>query len=224
MKKVVLLFTILCAGALNSMDPTSLYELRRTGPEQGRYIGTGMEDIPIEVQSLIITHINTGNTVTNAIRDIIRTSRTNTTLNKIVNDMYGNQKGFSELVHVLADKFNLTPPDVAAKFKTDASTTYIQLATALLYSIKSHDTQFVDNIIKQGADVNYYSGGSDKITPLVYAIRYGTADIVKLLLNSKANPNFTGPYTESYAMKVLERNDITEKEAKKQLIENAMNK
>jgi hypothetical protein len=31
MKKITLLFTILCASALNGMDPTSLYELRRTG-------------------------------------------------------------------------------------------------------------------------------------------------------------------------------------------------
>ena len=35
MKKTLILFTLLCAAsALNGMDPTSLYELRRTGPEK----------------------------------------------------------------------------------------------------------------------------------------------------------------------------------------------
>lgn len=46
MKKTALLFTILCAGQLYGMDPTSLDELRRTGPQ---CIG----DLPKELQEQI---------------------------------------------------------------------------------------------------------------------------------------------------------------------------
>ena len=98
----VVLFTILCAGALNL-----------NGMEPERTIR--ISDLPREVQSIIITH---GDSLNDVIKSITKMSEVNTTFYKLVNDIYGNQKTFTTLVQVLAKKFNLDPHFVASQFKT----------------------------------------------------------------------------------------------------------
>jgi hypothetical protein len=186
---------------------------------------TGMQDLPREVQSLIITHLETGDSLKNIIRAIVRTSQVDTTFFKLVNDIYGNQKGFTALVQVLANKFKMDPYSVAVHFKTPTSEEYIRLITELFAAIRNDDKNKVTELLKAGADANYYAARDKNMTPLAYAVRYRDADMVKELLKFGANPNHMGTFSEPTAIFLLENMpDIIEKEAKRQLLKDAMNK
>ncbi len=195
MKKIALLLTIVCAGQLYTMkriygmDPTSLYELRRTGPERGRYVGLG--DLPREVQAIIIAYLQTNDDLDGTIAAIKEASKgvglVNKQLNEIVNEVYGIPKGFTALVHVLADKFNTSTENVANKFNTSAAETYVKLGSSLLNFSGDRTQDAYDKmaeLIKQGADVNF----SSEYTPLEMAIRNDDIEGVRLLLNSGAKP------------------------------------
>ena len=87
MKKIALLFTLLCAGALNGMEQ----------PEQGHYVG--LAELSPEIQVMIIQTLNTYDktfspekNLTNTVNAIKAMSETNKQLNEVVNDMYGNLK------------------------------------------------------------------------------------------------------------------------------------
>ena len=63
---------------------------------------------------------------------------------------------------------------------------------ALLKAIEAQDIKLVKQSIKDGADVNYKFTsipGSQGSTTLVWAIRFGTHDIVKACLQAGANPD-----------------------------------
>lgn len=206
MKKMTLLFIILCTSALNAMEV-----------EHNYYVGMSMQDLPKEIQSLIIGHLNTGDTVKNVIKTIMRMSRTNTTFNTIIKDIYDNQKNFITLIQTLANNFHTNPSHIAEQFKTPTSEKYIRLGKALLTIVRTNDFLSVAGIIGDGADINYYDE-MNKLTPLVEAIRYQNANMVKLILDLGADPYFTGPYTESYAMKVLKEEKVSEQNEKIQYV------
>lgn len=185
MKKIALLFTILCAGQLYGME----------NPERGRHIG--LEDLSPEIQVMIIHALNTYDNLDDVINSIKASSLTNQQLNAVVNDMYGNLPGFKKLAHTLANKFNTSVVEIAQKFNTPASRQYINLIVQLIRAIENRQIDMVTQLIKQGADINllmidnmgYY------ITPLLYAalrpsgLTAKDVAIVQLLINSGANPN-----------------------------------
>ncbi len=174
--KKVLLFTLLCVGQLYGMES-----------ERGRYKNLGK--LSPEVQIMIIQSLNEYDNLTDIVKAIKATSLTNQQLNEVINDIYGNQKGFTALVHLLADKF---PEDgtveIASEFKTPAAQKYIQLHNELRDSIGKKYYGKVKSLIEHsGADVNstviFFI-----ITPLMKAVLFDDARMVKLLLDLGANP------------------------------------
>ena len=99
MKKVFLLCALVCAGQMYGMESQQSY----------------MEELSPEVKVMIIQALhNTYNPKLNSeenLKSIINAikamSEVNTELNAIVNYMYGNQKKFTELVHILATSLRL---------------------------------------------------------------------------------------------------------------------
>ena len=204
MKKhnAVVLFILLCAGALNGMES-----------EQGRFKGLG--GLPPEVQVMIIQtlhntyddNLNAEENLKNIIKDIKATSLVDKELHKIINDMYGNQPGFTALAHMLAKKLNISTFRVAQAFNTDASQEYLALGTALANAIRENNSAQVAELISQGADVNFmekpanlsflslkYRGNTLLITAILYK---NSADMIKLLLDAGANPNLEGHLFEA---------------------------
>jgi hypothetical protein len=199
MKKVALLFTILCANGLNGMNK----------PEVGRYVG--FEHLPTDVKTTIIIILNTHDTLDDTISAIKETSKklslTNKELNKIINEMYATQKAFTTLVHMLENKFKsdgLTTEEIAQKFGTPAAKTYITLGNSLILKAESsyYNEATLQLIQKKNADVNFshrrdkfdFETGYDAITqnkiktPLISAIQYLNDKIVKALLDKGAKP------------------------------------
>ncbi len=225
MKKIALLLTLLCAGALNGMEQ----------PEQGHYVGIGMENLPDDVKPIIITYLNQYNNLDDTIYAIKAVSLTNKSLNKMINEKYGNLKGFTALVHMLAAKFPIifmgkedsrgfrsgytsSPGKIANLFNTPTAKEYVNLGTTLLEAVKNNDINRITQLIKQGADVHYYH--NDCISPLIQATYYGNAEIVKLLLDSGVNPNFNHNDT-GIALEYIKR-DKPEAETIEQLLKAAM--
>lgn len=175
MKKIALLSVIFCAGALNGMESERAWDK--------------------EVQRLIFEHKNLASVV-KVIKDA---SSINKELNKVVSDgMYANQRAFTQLVHMLADRFVLqakshilTTDEVASMLSTPAAKVYLELGNSLLQVIgNNNDPVAVAQLVKRGADINF-SQKEDQftvITPLSVAIEGSKDGIVKLLLTSGVKP------------------------------------
>ncbi len=167
MKKIILLFTIVCISTLNGMEP-------KRGTLAGMW-----ENIPAEVKPLIVIALaQSSNDIDEAIREIIKTSRVNTELNKIVNDLYGNPAGFRNLMQILAKSFpDLTTTEIAKKFKTNVAENYLTSSVSLKSIIDKYrrSSDFIHNtftinefenevkkLIEKGADVNFTWGKDPK--------------------------------------------------------------
>ena len=70
--------------------------------------------------------------------------------------------------------------------------------TPLLWSIMNGGFETLQQMLKKGGDVNRASTEGD--SPLIYAARGGFLDIVDLLLESGANPDYKNPYTGRTAL------------------------
>lgn len=153
MKKLILLCTMLCAGQMYSMDPTSLPELRRTGPEQKTEY---WNLLPKEVQPLVVQALYTSNNPDEAIHAIIAMSQTNKALNQLI---HGDIKNFTALMNLLAKKFpHGTRKDIAEKFNTAAAQQYIEVNSRLLKAINFGELDTVKKLITQeNADPNFSS-------------------------------------------------------------------
>lgn len=206
MKKItLLLITLLCASALNSMQEPSYATL------------------PSELkQEIVHTALATSN------NDLDKTIQMIEKLSALHNVRYDNLEDFTKLVHLLAKKFDTTPDDIAQKFKqTSIAKKYHdlckQLYRSILYdSIENNITQ----VIAQGADI-------DGFPTLFIAVRYRKdPDIIQLLLNHGANPHRQSNDTRFKGQTALEiLNDIRrfdyprdDYEQIKSLLENAMTK
>ncbi len=189
MKKIALIFTLLCASVLNGMEPIK--------PEPGRYVGLGIESLPSDIQAIILSYVHAYDDPEELITAIKALSGTNTALRKIIFAHYGdfsNWQGFVALVHVLAKKFDLSTKEIATIFNTSTSAQYVQLGDALAYNVyaSKSSTEHIDEItklIKNGADVNYFN--SNGMTALHQAVININPIIVQLLLSNGANPNLT---------------------------------
>lgn len=222
MKKLILLFTIACAaGQLYGMEP-----------ERGRYIGWG--DLPKDVQVIIISYLQTYDDIKDILNAIQETSRTNKQLNAIVNETYGNQKGFAALMHVLEDKFHKKHPFlpgintvyIASGLKTSAAKEYVRLVQTLRDALKNDDMTTIKNALAKGADINATFGLGN--TFLVNAVSKNNLEETQLLLDIGADPNV---YTDNIILALqnnLRKENSPEAEqtinAIKNLLEEAMRK
>lgn len=185
MKKVLLLLTLISASQLYSMEP-----------EKPNY----MASLPKEIQVLILT----GNNLDDTIRLIKDFRGINSTFKQMVNAHYGdidNLQNFTKLVHVLANKFNKTTKIVAEKFGTKIAQQYITLGNNLADNIYwNRKTKKITQDINQGADINYID--DNYYTPLILAIKSFRPDVIKLLLDAKANLLYQHP-TEGTALDIV---------------------
>ncbi|HJZ24030.1 MAG TPA: hypothetical protein VJ201_06225 [Candidatus Babeliales bacterium] len=135
MKKIALLFTVLCAGALNGMEQTPY------------------ESLPKELkQEIIMKALETSNDLDEAIEAIKATSA----FYKIPYDtIFNDQTAFAGLAHMLANKFDTTTETVAEEFGTPAAKNYLDLGNQLNAAIASGKFNIAKQFIKKGADVNY---------------------------------------------------------------------
>jgi len=213
MKKIALLFTILCAGQLYGMK--RIKPELKLEPEYGHYVGWA--NLPPELKALIITYINTYDTLDDIVDAIKATSETNKELNLMVNEKYGNLPGFTALVHILADKFNKTTHDIAAIFKTPVAKEYIDINNSFIFTTLPNGSvvyglydrnilEYVKSFIKNGGDVNYTlpdirireKPHMSLLSYLYDELNYGFArynsevfkKAIELLLDAGADPNF----------------------------------
>ena len=221
MKKLILLFTIVCAaGQLYGMEP-----------ERGRYIGLG--DLPRDVQVIIISYLQTNDNLDDTMLHK-RSQPYNKQLNAIVNETYGNQKGFAALMHVLEDKFHKKHPFlpgintvyIASGLKTSAAKEYVRLVQTLRDALKNDDMTTIKNALAKGADINATFGLGN--TFLVNAVSKNNLKKTQLLLDIGADPNV---YTDNIILALqdnLQKENSPEAEqtinAIKNLLEEAMRK
>lgn len=190
---------LLCTGQLYSMEPERI----------------GMEELPPEVQVLIIQALNSYKNLDDVIKAIKAMSLTNKQLNTVLNDIYSleNQKRFIKLIHVLAKKFNTTTESIAIELATPAAKKYFELGSALMNEILIEALvtgpncviNKITTLIQQGADVNYTT--SENLTPLKLAVTRLYPNIVKLLLNVGAEPNKQSLKLLEYKMPKFKRTE-----------------
>jgi hypothetical protein len=192
MKKLILICAFICASQLYGM-------------EQAGY----MADLPKDVQLLIIQDLISGNDLDAILNGITRANKT--TLNKTINEMYGNPAGFRDLVQILAKRFPKVPTEWIAwkiswrqlgkeKGKREprdlmhVAQNYTDKSSELLTHIFKGNIDQIENDIKNGADINFSESspfpGDEGLTPLLQALHYARSkSVIQLLLQYGANPN-----------------------------------
>jgi len=160
MKKVALLFTlVLCVGALNGMEAQN--------------IGNLPTDIHNEMIRLAFA-------TSDNLLDTIKAFQFASALRGIP---YDNLKDFTNLVHILANKFKTTNQVVAENFNTPTAKNYINLGKQLVELISrpnaGNTIKIIQLIEKNGADVNYSNSTGSLLSK---AIQSWNVESVKLLL------------------------------------------
>jgi hypothetical protein len=213
MKKVALLFTILCVSILNGME------------NHRNHNGSHLENLSVEAQAALNAAFKTGklDTVINTIKEI----------SDIDNELYNNVlfnmiyvirylKEFTTLVHILAKEFKMDPYKIAEKFKTPTAKRYVELYKQLEKQIlnKQNITE-TKKLIAEGADVT----ANPMLLFLALLAENPTTTMIKLLLENGANPFVTdkdGRTPLEYLNAV--RKNIPKYAPIKSLFENAMKK
>lgn len=190
--KIALLLTILSIG--------SLFGMKRAADEH--YIEADMgselkpeiwgQFLPDEVKALIMVALaQSGNNLDEAINKIKKVSVLNKAFNQMINAQYGdvsNLQGFTQLVHILADKFGVTTQEVAEKFGTPVAKEYIKRGNELLNVLESSlSIELLKKILDYGVDVNYsypFDNLLGMVTPMYLAMKKGMLEIIKVLLDS----------------------------------------
>ncbi len=134
MKKLILLFTIVCAGQLYGME----------AEQKMGALGTLPQDIRNEI---VNTALATSNNPDEAISMIQK-------LSTFYNVPYDNLNDFKRLVHLLADKFGMSTLEIASKFDTKTAKEYSMLGNLLMQNIIFSKSDEITELISKGADVN----------------------------------------------------------------------
>jgi hypothetical protein len=192
MKKIALLLTIVCVQ-LYGMESTFV-KTTADKPKPGRYVG--MDNLPQEIQAIIVSSLHTYDNPDELIHAIKVISRTNTTLRKIIFARYGdfsNLQQFTALVYILANKFHIGTKEIADKFNTPTSKQYVELGEKLRRAVyeSKNTNDYIDEITKlleQGADVNYFRQFNG-MTALHQAVMNLNQKMVHVLLNHGASQN-----------------------------------
>ncbi|HJZ24029.1 MAG TPA: hypothetical protein VJ201_06220 [Candidatus Babeliales bacterium] len=218
MKKITLLFTILCASALSAMEP------ERSQVE--------WENLPKALIPIMNTYLIEYNNLDDMVNDIKKATQE---LNTMINEKSGNLAAFTEFIHVLSYKFNKNTFIIATKFGTPAAKAYLDLGNKLIKASNTNDIKSATQLLKQGADPNFsdiYIIERIKsplkqgvtihpiTTPLLLAIRNGNIELITLLLDNGAKPESDAHYDANDAWTY----DTSKLEKIKQLLENARRK
>lgn len=199
MKKIALLFTILCAGQLYGMESErSMYGMEKMGA-----FGELPKDIHHEIVKKAIESSKN-------LEDVIQAINVACAIHGAC---YDNLKDFTKLVHILADKFDkytifgvikfLSTEIIAEEFGTQIAKQYTELNNELLKMTQESSwnpnraevINKLEELIKAGADVNYLPAYSRNVkvgkrimniptSPMHNAMVGGNLDVVTLLLNS----------------------------------------
>lgn len=168
--------------------------------------------LPNDVKVLILMALaQSGDELEESVHNIKKVSLVNRDLNKMLNDL----KEFTKIVHIIADKFdNLTSHEVADEFDTSIAKQYIEINESLVLAILSGSPspEKVIKLLNQGADVNFctgflgigYGGYGALNTPLTFAVRAFSPELVKLLLDAGANPFFKLPNNGMTALDLIQ--------------------
>lgn len=210
MQKILLLLTILCASQLYGMEPTSLYELRRSGPEQKGNLGA-FEQLPKELrQEIVKIALASSTTADQAIKTIqgsimmysgiqLNEAEAMNLINRLlpsnvieatetVKHLQGNNlKDFIKLMALLADKFNYTPiglfnSPIASEYRTLSK----QLNAAVAMSNHTLTGYLIEFLIK-------YKGLIAGLNPQILFTAFDRTgsnkiEVIKALLAYGANP------------------------------------
>lgn len=200
MKKIFLLGALVCVGqmyGMEPMEPENSYELLPKELKQGI------------INNALATSKNV-NQVINAIKAfgalhgmhydtqtatdlLVQTLPDNLdeAIDEIKNLQETTLEDFTQLVHLLADKFNMTTQKIAKKFTMPIAETYLNFGSWLLEHMKDRGAFIhtkVINLIKKGADVNYSgvnfscNGAVYEGSPLGLAIANLNVAAIKTLL------------------------------------------
>jgi len=222
MKKMTLLFTILCAAQLYGMAKEEA-------------VGIYTSALPEIKQQIISAALASSKNVDEAIGAIKKFS----ILHRVQSDkLFNNFQDFIKVVNLLSENFpELTKSEIAEKVNPAFAKEYDDLNEQLCMDIRYAGP--IEDIIRQlneGADVNFYLDLPALYigdTPLTLAVKRARVDVVELLLNSGANPFFKQPYNELTALDIVQNflaqanNDealVGKIQAIKALLENAMKK
>lgn len=196
MKKLILVCALVCAGQMYGMTQMKQQEM------DPALWGKSSHDkgLPDEVKYLIIMALAQSDDeslmkkdrLDISIYNIKKASLINKELNKMIN--LNDVKGFTKIVHILADKFRKYGPKqytndaenfFAKGFNTETAKKYLELAEQLKESvIFGNNIDDIENLIKQGADVNsnrLLNFALTSSTPLTF-------EKIQLLLKHGANP------------------------------------
>lgn len=179
--KVFLLGALVCAGQMYGMEPME----HKNEPVK---FGQEWKTLPDEVKRLILVALSeSGNNLDEAIKNIVKASKINKELNSMIN--LNDLKGFTKIVHMLADRFNQYPIAIATKYfkKSAVASRYLSLATKLKSAIAKGEVETAKEAIAEGVDVNNIPGLLH--VAIYFAINKGHGtEIIQLLLDNGINP------------------------------------
>lgn len=209
MKKIPLLFTLICVSVLTGM------ELESIGDQFA---------LPRKVNHCVVGNMELYNNIDTVIEAIKADSELCPELQVILENKHSED--FKTILYILAEKFDLSPCTVARKFNTSAANTYANLCDQLREKLKSHDIAGIKQVLEKGADIN----GLPTLLIVMNDERQApTAKLIKLLLKHGAYPFVAmepSNVTALYMLKIM-HNDLNKrnpKEYKKieSLLKNAM--
>lgn len=211
MKKLILLFTMVCAT-------NQLYGMEQATPKE-----TLLPDLKQK-----ITHM--ASSASKNLNEAINALESASTFYGVQFDklFFDNLKDFTALVNLLAKKFpDKSRKEIAEKFKTPIAKKYVHLGEKLANNWKKKD--ILTQLIKEGVDL-YYSityatdEGVYLLTPLNRATMSKNVEIVQLLLDAGANPNYKDSLGKT-AFEYIDKHASDNKTQKiRQMLDEAMNK
>ena len=192
MKKLILLFTIVCAGQLYGMVPEYVIK------------AGDMASLPQEIRKFIVLTLVESSTLEEAITAIRLLTETSKELNTMVNEPITMRT----IIRILAQKFNAPSEYIAKKLNTSGSKNYMTRGLDLRVALYQKDFVGAENLIKSGgADIDYQTAD-------VYPMLCASQGIVNLLfaLNQALAVQETIAETKRILLFLQERQDPSDKE------------
>jgi hypothetical protein len=190
MKKIALLFTILCVGQLYGMEEQSPYhalpkelqkEIVNTALATSKSVDNAVDAIRI-FGTLHKVHYGT-QSATNLLMTMLPNDL-NQAINQIKNLQGTTPQDFTKLVHILADKFKTNTLSVASQFinlkiNRTAAEKYIDSGLSFSQAIMTRNLTALNTLINEGADVNFTNSNGEG--PLKWATEKKSQEIIKIL-------------------------------------------